>query len=51
MPFYFWTCVWCAVFTVLVAITDLCALMKRVTMFSEETSPNFKPFLEVHNAS
>ena len=36
MPFYWWTCMWCAVFTVLVAMFDLCALMKHVTMFSED---------------
>ena len=36
MPFYFWTCMWCGFFTVVVAITDLCALMKHVTMFSED---------------
>eukprot|EP00438_Fugacium_kawagutii_P013650 Skav213123 [mRNA] locus=scaffold107:116200:123504:+ [translate_table: standard] len=36
MPFYFWTCMWCALFTILVAIFDLCALMKHVTMFSED---------------
>lgn len=36
MPFYFWTCMWCALFTVLVAVFDLCALMKHVTMFSED---------------
>ena len=29
MPFYWWTCMWCAVFTILVAVTDLCALMKH----------------------
>ena len=32
MPFYFWTCMWCALFTILVAVFDLCALMKHVTM-------------------
>ena len=31
MPFYWWTCMWCALFTVVVAVTDLCALMKHVT--------------------
>ncbi|CAE7235260.1 SLC4A10 [Symbiodinium sp. CCMP2592] len=36
MPFYFWTCMWCSLFTVLVAVFDLCALMKHVTMFSED---------------
>jgi len=36
LPFYWWTCMWCAVFTVIVAVTDLCALMKHVTMFSED---------------
>mgnify|MGYP002803878986 FL=1 len=36
MPFYFWTCMWCSVFTILVAVFDLCALMKHVTMFSED---------------
>ena len=36
MPFYFWTCMWCGFFTVVVAVTDLCALMKHVTMFSED---------------
>jgi len=36
MPLYFWTCMWCALFTVLVAVFDLCALMKHVTMFSED---------------
>ena len=36
MPFYFWTCVWCSFFTILVALFDLCALMKHVTMFSED---------------
>ena len=33
MPFYFWTCMWCSLFTILVAVFDLCALMKHVTMF------------------
>ena len=32
MPFYFWTCMWCSFFTILVALFDLCALMKHVTM-------------------
>ena len=36
LPFYFWTCMWCSLFTILVAVTDLCALMKHVTMFSED---------------
>ena len=36
MPFYFWTCMWRSVFTVLLALFDLCALMKHVTMFSED---------------
>eukprot|EP00913_Durusdinium_trenchii_P019485 g18317.t1 len=36
MPLYFWTCMWCAFFTILVALFDLCALMKHVTMFSED---------------
>ncbi|CAE7741489.1 SLC4A4 [Symbiodinium sp. CCMP2456] len=36
MPFYFWTCMWCSLFTILVAVFDLCALMKHVTMFSED---------------
>lgn len=27
---------WCAFFTVMVALFDLCALMKHVTMFSED---------------
>ena len=36
MPFYFWVCMWCSLFTILVAIFDLCALMKHVTMFSED---------------
>eukprot|EP00439_Symbiodinium_sp_Y106_P009763 s6990_g1.t1 len=36
MPLYFWTCMWCSVFTILVAVFDLCALMKHVTMFSED---------------
>ena len=27
---------WCAFFTILVAVFDLCALMKHVTMFSED---------------
>ena len=36
MPFYFWVCMWCSLFTILVAVFDLCALMKHVTMFSED---------------
>jgi len=36
LPYYFWVCMWSSVFTVLVAIFDLCALMKHVTMFSED---------------
>ena len=36
MPFYFWTCMWYSLCTVLVAVFDLCALMKHVTMFSED---------------
>jgi len=36
MVFYFWVCMWCSVFTILVAVFDLCALMKHVTMFSED---------------
>eukprot|EP00913_Durusdinium_trenchii_P033182 g31064.t1 len=36
MPLYFWTCMWCAFFTIVVAVFDLCALMKHVTMFSED---------------
>ena len=36
LPFYFWVCMWCAVFTILVAIFDLCALMKYVTLFTED---------------
>lgn len=36
MPFYFWTCMWCSLFTILCAVFDLCALMKHVTMFSED---------------
>ena len=43
MPLYFWTCMWCSVFTILVAVFDLCALMKHVTMFSEDISRNTKP--------
>ena len=41
MPFYFWTCMWCSLFTVLVAVFDLCALMKHVTMFSEDIFAGF----------
>ena len=29
-------CMWSSVFTILVAVFDLCALMKHVTMFSED---------------
>lgn len=36
MVFYFWVCMWCSLFTILVAVFDLCALMKHVTMFSED---------------
>eukprot|EP00913_Durusdinium_trenchii_P019483 g18315.t1 len=36
MPLYFWTCMWCAFITICVALFDLCALMKHVTMFSED---------------
>ncbi|CAE7715088.1 Slc4a8 [Symbiodinium pilosum] len=36
MPYYFWVCMWCSLFTILVAVFDLCALMKHVTMFSED---------------
>mmetsp|Transcript_49253 Transcript_49253/g.88570 ORF Transcript_49253/g.88570 Transcript_49253/m.88570 type:complete len:582 (+) Transcript_49253:99-1844(+) len=36
MPYYFWVCMWSAFFTILVAVFDLCALMKHVTMFSED---------------
>ena len=36
MPFCFWTCAWCSLFTVLVSVFDLCALMRHVTMFSED---------------
>ena len=43
MPFYFWTCMWCSVFTILVAVFDLCALMKHVTMFSEDTRTKPRP--------
>ena len=41
MPFYFWTCMWCSLFTILVAVFDLCALMKHVTMFSEDIFAGF----------
>eukprot|EP00439_Symbiodinium_sp_Y106_P033787 s2813_g4.t1 len=41
VPFYFWTCMWCSLFTVLVAVFDLCALMKHVTMFSEDIFAGF----------
>ncbi|CAE7659797.1 FCPF [Symbiodinium sp. CCMP2456] len=34
MPFYFWTCMWCSVFTILVAVFDLCALMKHASSSS-----------------
>lgn len=36
LPYYFWVCMWSSVFTILVAVFDLCALMKHVTMFSED---------------
>ena len=36
LPYYFWVCMWCSLFTILVSIFDLCALMKHVTMFSED---------------
>ena len=36
MPLYFWTCMWCSFFTIVVALFDLRALMKHVTMFSED---------------
>ena len=32
LPFYFWVCMWCSLFTILVAVFDLCALMRHVTM-------------------
>ncbi|CAE7601286.1 Slc4a1 [Symbiodinium natans] len=36
LPYYFWVCMWCGLFTILVAIFDLCALMKHITMFTED---------------
>lgn len=36
LPYYFWVCIWSGFFTILLALFDLCALMKHVTKFSED---------------
>eukprot|EP00439_Symbiodinium_sp_Y106_P084158 s176_g25.t1 len=47
LPFYFWVCMWCAVFTILVSIFDLCALMKYVTLFTEDVFVGLVSFVYI----
>ena len=50
MPFYWWTCMWCALFTVLVAVTDLCALMKHVIQHGLVIVSNLDLFDMINNS-